>query len=74
MKKNYLIGLKKNIIYKQYNDGYIKVNEEEPLRSECQHFINVVEKDFKPLTDGIEGLRVLKVLSAATLAQKKIKL
>ena len=61
-------------ILKKYNDGYIKVNEEEPLRSECQHFINVVEKDFKPLTDGIEGLRVLKVLSAASLAQKKIKL
>jgi UDP-2-acetamido-3-amino-2,3-dideoxy-glucuronate N-acetyltransferase len=45
--------------------------EEEPLKNECQHFIDVVEKDIRPLTDGAEGLRVLKVLSAASRSQVK---
>jgi len=31
----------------------------------------VVEKNIKPLTDGAEGLSVLKVLSAASLSQIK---
>ena len=47
--------------------------EEEPLKNECQHFINVVEKNIKPLTDEHEGLKVLKVLTAATLSQKNNK-
>ena len=50
---------------------YINVNESEPLQNECQHFIDVVNKKISPLTDGDEGLRVLKVLSAATLSQNK---
>ena len=40
--------------------------EEEPLKNECQHFIDVVEKDIKTMIDGAEGLRVVKVLSAAS--------
>ena len=52
----------------------IKVIEDEPLKNECQHFINVVENNSKPLTDGHEGLKVLKVLTSATLSQKDIKL
>ena len=58
-------------ILKKSNDNYIKVNEEEPLKNECQHFIDVVEGDLKPLTNGAEGLKVLKVLSAASLAKEK---
>lgn len=50
---------------------YIDVIEEEPLKIECQHFINVVETNIKPLTDGFEGLRVLKVLTAATKFQNE---
>jgi predicted dehydrogenase len=42
---------------------YVKMVE--PLRSECQHFIDCVEKGETPLTDGMDGLRVLKVLEAA---------
>jgi len=60
----------KNLInLKNSNVQYIKVTEEEPLKNECQHFIDVVEKDIQPLTDGAEGLRVLKVLSAASHSQ-----
>jgi predicted dehydrogenase len=62
----------KNLInLKNSNAQYIKVIEEEPLKNECQHFIDVVEKDIQPLTDGVEGLRVLKVLSAASRSQVK---
>ena len=56
---------------KNSNVQYIKITEEEPLKNECQHFIDVVEKDIQPLTDGVEGLRVLKVLSAASRSQVK---
>jgi len=45
---------------------FIKVIEDEPLKNECQHFINVVENNIKPLTDEHEGLKVLKVLTAVT--------
>jgi predicted dehydrogenase len=55
-----LINLKKSDV------KYLEVPEEEPLKNECQHFIDVVEKDIQPLTDGAEGLRVLKILSAAS--------
>jgi UDP-2-acetamido-3-amino-2,3-dideoxy-glucuronate N-acetyltransferase len=37
----------------------------EPLKLECEHFLDCIEKGNTPLTDGNEGLRVLKVLNAA---------
>lgn len=37
----------------------------EPLRLECQHFIDCIVNDGQPRTDGTEGLRVLQVLDAA---------
>lgn len=43
----------------------VLVPEAEPLKAECQHFIESCEKRTKPRTDGEEGLRVLKVLQAA---------
>lgn len=50
---------------------YVAVPESEPLKNECRHFIDVVSDNSLPLTDGDEGLRVLKVLSAATLSETK---
>lgn len=50
---------------------YLEVPQSEPLKNECQHFINVVSENAVPLTDGDEGLRVLKVLSAASLSKSK---
>jgi len=68
----------KNLInLKNSKVQYIKVTEEEPLKNECEHFLDVVEKDIRPLTDGNEGLNVLRVLSAASRSQiknKKVKL
>lgn len=42
----------------------IKLNE--PLRQECEHFIDCVKSGKNPLTDGQDGLNVVKVLEAAT--------
>lgn len=62
---------KKLINLQNSNVQYIKVLEEEPLKNECQHFIDVVKKDIQPITDGADGLKVLKVLSAASRSQIK---
>ena len=48
---------------------YLDVVQSEPLRNECQHFLDVVSGSVKPLTDGSEGLSVLKVLSATSLSE-----
>ncbi len=42
---------------------YIKVSE--PLQIECRHFIDCVRTRKQPLSDGQDGLRVVKVLDAA---------
>jgi UDP-2-acetamido-3-amino-2,3-dideoxy-glucuronate N-acetyltransferase len=43
----------------------VPVDMSEPLKLECQHFLDCVENDHTPLTDGYEGLRVLTILFAA---------
>lgn len=61
---SYEIDDLKQLNLKKTKEEHIKVIEEEPLKNECQHFINVVEGNLKPLTDGLEGMKVLKVLSS----------
>lgn len=39
--------------------------KDEPLRLECQHFLDCIEKRTTPLTDGESGLRVLRILTGA---------
>jgi predicted dehydrogenase len=47
-------------------DIYIpKIDMSEPLRNECAHFLECIEKQKQPQTDGASGLRVIKVLEAA---------
>ena len=38
----------------------------EPLKRECAHFIECVAEGRRPLTDGESGLRVVRILEAAT--------
>jgi predicted dehydrogenase len=38
---------------------------EEPLRLECQHFLECIRDHKQPLSDGRDGLRVLRILDAA---------
>ncbi len=42
----------------------VKIDPAEPLRNECRHFLDSIRNGTTPLTDGAEGLRVLKVLNA----------
>ncbi len=42
--------------------------DDEPLRNECQAFLDAVTSRRPPLTDGESGLRVLEVLEAAQLS------
>ena len=37
----------------------------EPLQHECRHFIDCIRKKSTPMTDGMNGLRVTRVLEAA---------
>jgi UDP-2-acetamido-3-amino-2,3-dideoxy-glucuronate N-acetyltransferase len=65
---NHVIHRDENLLNIEKADvEYVHVPESEPLRNECQHFIDVINKNIKPITNGEEGLRVLSVLSAATL-------
>jgi len=43
----------------------LDIPQDEPLRLECRHFLNCISTGKQPMTDGEEGLRVLKVLNAA---------
>jgi predicted dehydrogenase len=50
----------------RFGDVHIpRVDMKEPLRLECQHFLDCVEQSTQPLTDGRNGLEVLRVLAAA---------
>lgn len=50
----------------RFGDIHIpKVAGGEPLRTECQHFLDCIADRKKPESDGLNGLRVLKVLDAA---------
>ena len=42
----------------------VKIDQAEPLRKECRHFLDSITSGTAPLTDGAEGLRVLRVLNA----------
>jgi UDP-2-acetamido-3-amino-2,3-dideoxy-glucuronate N-acetyltransferase len=46
----------------------VELEKREPLRAECQHFLDCVEFRTAPVSDGLEGLRVLKVLDACQRA------
>jgi len=41
-----------------------KIAAGEPLRAECQHFVDCIAGDTAPRSDGADGLRVVKVLEA----------
>ena len=43
----------------------VEITQEEPLRHECQHFLDCISKKLPPITDGLEGLQVLKILNAS---------
>src|SRR5437762_4534246 len=46
----------------------VALADREPLRAECQHFLDCVASRTSPVSDGAEGLRVLRVLDACQRA------
>jgi len=54
-----------------YGDSYIPhLQQEEPLKAECQHFLDCIEKKANPLTSGHEGLQLVRILEAASHSLK----
>jgi predicted dehydrogenase len=54
-----------------YGDSYIPyIKQEEPLRVECQHFLDCIQKGGTPLTSGRNGLELVRVLEAASASLK----
>lgn len=50
----------------RYGDIQIpRIQETEPLKVECQHFVDCISRGLTPRSDGKSGLRVVSVLEAA---------
>ena len=52
-----------------YRHGAVRIpyiTWQEPLRLECEHFVECVRTGVEPRTDGMQGLAVVSVLEAAT--------
>ena len=43
---------------------YIK--QDEPLKTECEHFLDCIRNGKAPLTDGLAGLEVVRILEASS--------
>ena len=55
-----------------YGDRYIPyVKQDEPLRIECQHFLDCIREGKTPLTGGRQGLEVVRVLEGASNSLKQ---
>jgi predicted dehydrogenase len=49
-----------------YGDAYVPyIKQDEPLKLECQHFLECVSEGSVPLTDGHLGLSVVRILEGA---------
>jgi predicted dehydrogenase len=54
-----------------YGDSYIPhIRQEEPLKAECQHFLDCIKTGQEPLTGGEEGLELVRILEAASKSLK----
>jgi len=43
----------------------VEIEQQEPLKEECRHFLDCISNGTQPRTDGREGLRVLEILNAS---------
>jgi predicted dehydrogenase len=54
-----------------YGDSYIPhLQQEEPLHLACRHFIDCIETSSRPITAGLEGLEMIRVLEGASASLK----
>jgi len=55
----------------RYGDVNIpRIEDSEPLKVECDHFVDCITRGVSPNSDGLSGLRVVKVLEAADRSLK----
>ncbi len=48
-----------------------KIGNDEPLRIECQHFVDCINDDARPRSDGHDALNVVKVLDAMEVSLRE---
>lgn len=54
-----------------YGDSYIPhIRHEEPLKTECQHFLDCIQNGTQSLTTGRQGLDVVRILEASSASLK----
>jgi predicted dehydrogenase len=54
-----------------YGDSFIPhIKQEEPLKTVCEHFIECIRSGSKPLSSGIEGLELVRILEASSASLK----
>ena len=55
-----------------YGDVYIPyIKQEEPLKNECQHFLDCINHGSRPLTNGEDGLEMVRILEASSESLKR---
>jgi predicted dehydrogenase len=55
-----------------YGDAYVPyIKQDEPLKLECQHFIDCIRGENTPITSGRHGLEVVRILEASGLSLKQ---
>jgi predicted dehydrogenase len=55
-----------------YGDVHIPyLKQEEPLKIECQHFLDSINQETIPLTDGKQGLELVRILEASSKSLKR---
>jgi predicted dehydrogenase len=47
-----------------------RIEDYEPLKKECEHFLTCIQKGMSPLSDGYSGLRVVSILEASSKSLK----
>ncbi len=55
-----------------YGDMYVPyIKQEEPLKTECQHFLECIRTGAEPLTSGRQGLDLVRILEASSASLKE---
>jgi predicted dehydrogenase len=50
-----------------YGDLHVPyIKQEEPLKVECQHFLDCINEGRQPISSGVEGLQLVRILEAAS--------
>jgi predicted dehydrogenase len=55
-----------------YGDMYVPyIKQEEPLKAECQHFLDCIRNGATPITSGRQGLELVRILEASSASLKQ---